>query len=149
MTYQKSQADLRDDVIQKYFQDGYDVHTIRVLLKQFNDQYVPTIKIRREMDRLGAVGLNRDWLTKEGYLVQIHRKWTARGKNKARVGHYVYPHLYWASYQQVAEAPIQLWKNVSLCWIPIAELTVVIKDIQEKGVPQNEEKTQTQEASTT
>ena len=134
MTYQPTKEDLREEAFHKYLDDGgyWSIPVIRALLNYFNDQYLPTKKIRREMDRLGRVGLNRDRLTPRGYLVQILRKWDGRCRNKALVGHYVYPHLYWASYDQVDKAPVQLWRGVKLCWIPIAELTVVINDFLER-----------------
>lgn len=86
----------RDEVANKYLTDDrYDSIDLIVLMKRFQGEYVPTIRIKGEIKKYWVVGVNEKIALPKGVLIQILRKWV-RVKDDRR-GKRVFPHLYHAN----------------------------------------------------
>lgn len=115
-----------DIVVQRYLTDDlYDSLELIALLKRFKGEYIPTIHIHKELNKY-RVGVDEKVATEKGSLIRIERKW--RGVYDQRRGQRKFPHLYYASPEQLQQAPTQLWNGQNLKWLRIEKLEIIVDE---------------------
>lgn len=86
---------IRKENIWRYFDiKDFTTQEINCIIKRFGWVRIPLIRIRKEISKYEAVGLDTDIAGKLGCLVTIERRWV---REKGFQGKQPYPDVYYAS----------------------------------------------------